>query len=49
VPAGVPTVTYEVRAVRSTALGVAAQFNVNFGVSGGELTASVVSAPKLAA
>lgn len=51
VPAGVASVTYQIVAVRSTAVGVAAQFIVNFGVSGatGAMTASVVQAPKLAA
>jgi hypothetical protein len=50
VPAGVAAVTYQVTAVRSTAVGVAAQFIVNFGVGGsGEATASVAQAPKLAA
>jgi hypothetical protein len=43
-------VTYQVTAVRSTASGTPAQFTVNFGVGGGgEATASVVGAPKLAA
>jgi hypothetical protein len=49
VPAGVASVTYQITAVRSTAIGVAAQFLVNFGVAAGEMVASVVSAPKLAA
>lgn len=56
VPAGVAGVTYQIVAVRSTAVGVAAQFTVNFGVGGaGEMIASVVEAgppggaPKLAA
>ena len=50
VPAGAASVTYQVVAVRSTATGPAAQFTVNFGVGGsGEMLASVVSAPKLAA
>jgi hypothetical protein len=51
VPAGVASVTYSIVAVRSTASGVAAQFIVNFGVAAGtgEMIASVVSAPKLAA
>ncbi|HYE16996.1 MAG TPA: hypothetical protein VEA69_01010 [Tepidisphaeraceae bacterium] len=48
-PAGVPSVTYRIQAVRSTAVGEAAQFVVNFGVGGGTMTAAVVSAPKLAA
>ena len=42
VPAGSAAVTYQIQAVRSTAVGPWAQFNVNFGVSGGEsMTASV--------
>lgn len=51
VPAGVASVTYQIIAVRSTAMGTAAQFIVNFGVESGsgEMVASVVSAPKLAA
>ena len=46
-PAGSSQVTYQLQAVRSTAAGPWAQFNVNFGVSaGGQMTASVVeSAP----
>jgi hypothetical protein len=53
VPAGVASVTYEVVAVRSTAMGTAGQFTVNFGVStAGEAFAAVApasGAPKLAA
>jgi hypothetical protein len=52
VPAGVASVTYQIVAVRSTAIGEAAQFLVNFGIAGGsgEMVASVVpSQPKLAA
>lgn len=53
VPAGTATVTYQIQAARSTALGTAAQFVVNFGVGGsGEMVASVMQpggAPKLAA
>jgi hypothetical protein len=50
VPAGVASVTYRIVAIRSTAQGAEALFTVNFGVSGaGEMIASVVSAPKLAA
>ena len=52
IPAGTPTVTYRIQALRSTAIGSAAFFIVNFGVApGGEMTASVVDveAPKLAA
>ncbi|HYE18280.1 MAG TPA: hypothetical protein VEA69_07535 [Tepidisphaeraceae bacterium] len=50
-PAGAPSVTYQIQAVRSTLSGLAAQFTVNFGVSGGEAVATVVQggAPKLAA
>lgn len=50
-PAGSASVTYQIQAVRSTAVGPWAQFNVNFGVSGsGAMTASVVeTTPKLAA
>jgi hypothetical protein len=49
-PAGAAAVTYQIQAVRSTAAGTAAQFLVRFGVTGsGEATASVVTAPKLAA
>jgi hypothetical protein len=50
VPAGSSQVTYKIQAVRSTAVGLWAQFNVLFGVSGsGEMTAAVETAPKLAA
>jgi hypothetical protein len=50
VPAGVANVTYQVVAVRSTAMDLAAQFTVNFGVGGGgEAVASAGGAPKLAA
>ena len=41
IPAGSSQVTYQVQAVRSTATGPWAQFNVNFGVSGGTTTATV--------
>ncbi|HYO10575.1 MAG TPA: hypothetical protein VER17_16525 [Tepidisphaeraceae bacterium] len=48
--AGAGQVTYRVRAVRSTAVGPTAEFNVNFGVGGsGQLTASVSAAPRIAA
>lgn len=41
-PAGSSGVIYQIQAVRSTAVGPWAQFNVNFGVSsGGAMTASV--------
>lgn len=54
VPAGSSSVTYRIVAVRSTAVGDAGQFTVNFGTgAGGEMIASVVSAgavaPKIAA
>jgi hypothetical protein len=50
VPAGTAGMTYQVIAVRSSAVGVAAQFTVNFGCApGGEAVASIVQAPKLAA
>lgn len=50
IPAGSSQVTYKIQAVRSTAVGLWAQFNVLFGVSGGgEMTASVEAAPRLAA
>ena len=42
IPAGSSQVTYQIQAVRSTAIGPWAQFNVNFGVSSsGTTTASV--------
>jgi len=46
IPAGTPSVTYRVQALRSTAIGSPAYFLVNFGVAAGtgELTASVVEA-----
>lgn len=44
-PAGSSQVTYQLQAVRSTAVGEWAQFNVNFGVgSGGTMSASVTEA-----
>jgi hypothetical protein len=52
IPAGTASVTYQITAVRTTAVGVPALFIVNFGTgAGGEMVASVVaaSAPKLAA
>jgi hypothetical protein len=55
IPAGTASVTYQVTAVRTTAVGPTAEFTVNFGTgAGGEMTASVVAAtvagaPKLAA
>ena len=35
VPAGVPSVSYQVQGTRSTSVGVAAEFVVNFGVGAG--------------
>lgn len=56
VPAGATQLTYQIQAVRSTAIGLWATFNVNFGTNvGGGVTASVTEAvattqaPKLAA
>ena len=53
VPSGVPTIVYQVQAARTTAVGDAAEFVVNFGVgASGSMTASVdesPSAPKMAA
>jgi len=50
IPAGTSVVTYRITAVRSTAAGLSADFIVNFGAgAGGEMVASVVSEPKLAA
>jgi hypothetical protein len=41
-PGGSMSVTYQMQAVRSTAVGEWVQFNVNFGIgSGGAITASV--------
>ncbi len=45
-PAAAPAITYQIQAVRSTAAGPRAQFNVNFGTSGGGITmASVFETP----
>jgi hypothetical protein len=52
IPAGATALTYQIQAVRSTAVGMWATFNVNFGTnSGGTMTASVeeVSPTKKAA
>lgn len=52
IPAGASQVTYQIQAVRSTAVGAWAQFNLNFGVSNaGTVTAKVTELPaaKLAA
>jgi hypothetical protein len=48
IPAGATAVTYQIQAVRSTAAGPWAQFNVNFGAGGTGVTATAVG-PKLAA
>lgn len=49
-PAGAAQITYQIQAVRSTAAGPWAQFNVNFGVSAsGAPVASVSTPPRLAA
>jgi hypothetical protein len=53
VPAGATKLTYQIQAVRSTAVGEFAQFIINFGTNaGGGMTASVTqepASPKLAA
>jgi hypothetical protein len=52
IPAGSSELTYRIQAVRSTAIGEVATFNVNFGTSSsGTMTASVSdgASPKLAA
>ena len=53
VPAGAPTIVYQIQAARTTAVGVAGEFIVNLGTgAGGEMTASVSqtpSSPKMAA
>ena len=50
IPGGSSHFVYQIQAVRSTALGAFAQFNVNFGIGGGgaQITASVTPV-KLAA
>jgi hypothetical protein len=46
VPSSVASVTYKIQAARTTVMGLAAEFIVNFGVSsGGTMTASVVEGP----
>ena len=46
VPSGVATIVYQVQAARTTAVGDAAEFVVNFGVgTGGLMTASVSESP----
>jgi hypothetical protein len=49
IPAGSTAVTYQIQAVRSTAVGPWAQFNVNFGVTGEGVATATIAAPKLAA
>ena len=55
-PAGSSQVTYQLQATRSTAAGVTAEFNVNFGVGGGGQVVATVApaagsdnAPRIAA
>jgi hypothetical protein len=49
-PTGVSQVTYQIQAVRSTAVGPWAQFNVNFGTtSSGTMTAAVAEATPMRA
>jgi hypothetical protein len=49
-PKGASMITYQIQAVRSTAVGQWGEFNVNFGVtSGGTMTASVTETPAIAA
>ena len=54
-PAGSSQVTYQIQAVRSTAVGPWAQFNVNFGVSSAgfaivkSVTESAPTPPRIAA
>lgn len=49
IPAGVSSLTYQIQAVRSTAVGPWAQFNVNFGTGGGSMTITESTPTKLAA
>ena len=50
IPAGSSQLTYKIQAVRSSSIGPWATFNVTFGTeSNGTVTASVVTAPKIAA
>lgn len=51
IPSGATQITYQIMAVRSTAMGDVAEFNVNFGISGsGETTAMIIEpAAKMAA
>ena len=48
-PAGARMVMYKIRAVRSTAVGESATFNVNFGVSSGRMTTARVEEMRKAA
>ncbi|HLL91122.1 MAG TPA: hypothetical protein VK324_17615, partial [Tepidisphaeraceae bacterium] len=45
VPAGVPAVLYQIQGIRSTGAGDAAEFVVNFGVSGGGASTASVGTP----
>ena len=46
VPAGVPSVMYQIQGVRSTSVGDAAEFIVNFGTtSAGGMTVASVGTP----
>jgi hypothetical protein len=49
VPAGASQVTYQIQGMRSTAIGQWAQFNVNFGTSGGNALVTETQPVKLAA
>jgi hypothetical protein len=53
VPSGAATIVYQIQAARTTSVGVANEFVVNFGMgSGGQMTASIVESnnpPKMAA
>ncbi len=50
IPAGAPSLTYQVQAIRSKSAGQRAQYNVNFGGSAGAtMTASAAAAPRIAA
>jgi hypothetical protein len=49
VPAGSSQVTYQIQAVRSTAVGPWAQFNVNFGAPGQAMSVTEGKPVKIAA
>jgi hypothetical protein len=49
IPAGSSQVTYQVRAIRPTAAGAWAQFNVNFGAGGVVVSSSEEKMPRIAA